>query len=53
MNPDYLFARCALACCLAAEGKVDEAREMLANLMQRTKFHVSEARTFADTAGNG
>ena len=60
LNPDYLFARCGLARCLAAEGKVDEAREMLANLMQRTKFHVSEARTFlrtqramAEAAGDG
>lgn len=60
LNPDYLFARCGLARCLAAEGKVDEAREMLVSLMQRKKFHVSEARTFlrtqramAEAAGDG
>lgn len=49
LNPDYLFARCGLARCLAAEGKVDEARELLATLMQRKKFHVSEARSFLRT----
>ncbi len=45
--PDYLFARTALASLKAREGYVAEARELLAPLLSRSKFHTSEYSAFA------
>jgi hypothetical protein len=45
LNPDYLFARCGLARCLAAEGRTDEARALIDGLMEREEMHVSEYRS--------
>lgn len=44
--PDYLFARCGLAACLANEGHIEEARPLLDGLNSRTDWHVSEYRAF-------
>jgi thioredoxin-like negative regulator of GroEL len=44
--PDYLFARCGLAVCLAGEGRIDEARALLANLLERDTWHYNEYRSF-------
>jgi len=46
LAPDYLFARCGLACCLAEEGKIDEARPLLDGLLEREQWHYSEYRSF-------
>ena len=42
IDPDYLFARCGLASCLAEKGQVEEAQALLTNVLERTEFHRSE-----------
>ena len=49
LDPDYLFARCGLARCLAKEGQLEQAEALLEPLAQRTQFHCSEARVFLST----
>lgn len=44
-DSDYLFARTAMACLLAGQGDTDAAREVLAPLMERKRFHYSEWRS--------
>lgn len=46
MAPDYLFARCGLARCLASEGKVEAAHALLDGLLEREDWHFSEYRSF-------
>lgn len=46
MAPDYLFARCGLARCLASEGTVEEAHALLDGLLEREDWHFSEYRSF-------
>ena len=46
LAPDYLFARCGLARCLASEGKVEEAHALLDGLLEREDWHFSEYRSF-------
>jgi tetratricopeptide (TPR) repeat protein len=45
IDPDYFFARTALVKLLAAEGKVDEARALLAPLLELKEMHSSEWRS--------
>ena len=49
LAPDYLFARCGLARCLAKAGQMEEAESLLVPVMDRTQFHSSEARSFLMT----
>ncbi|MFZ4622876.1 MAG: tetratricopeptide repeat protein [Rhodoferax sp.] len=42
IDPDYLFARCGLARCLAEKGQVEEAQALLVDMLERTDFHRSE-----------
>ncbi len=46
LNPDYLFARCALARHLAGEGQLDEARTLLEGMFEREQWHYSEYRSY-------
>jgi tetratricopeptide (TPR) repeat protein len=46
MAPDYLFARCGLARCLAGDGQVEEAHKLLDGILDREEFHRSEYRSF-------
>lgn len=46
MAPDYLFARCGLARCLAGEGDTEEAHKLLDGILEREEFHRSEYRSF-------
>lgn len=46
LAPEYLFARCGLARCLAGEGKTEEAYELLDGILEREEFHRSEYRSF-------
>ncbi len=46
LAPDYLFARCGLARCLAREGSIEEARTLLDGILERQEFHRSEYRSF-------
>ena len=46
MAPDYLFARCGLARCLAGEGMTQEAHKLLDDILEREEFHRSEYRSF-------
>ena len=46
LAPDYLFARCGLARCLASEGNVDAAHALLDGLLEREDWHFSEYRSF-------
>jgi tetratricopeptide (TPR) repeat protein len=46
LDPDYLFARCGLARCLAQAGQVKEAHELLDVLTKREEFHRSEYRSY-------
>lgn len=46
LAPDYLFARCGLARCLAGEGKTEEAHKLLDGILEREEFHRSEYRSF-------
>jgi len=45
LAPDYLFARCGLARCLAELGQVDEARALLEGVLERSDWHHSEYRS--------
>jgi pentatricopeptide repeat protein len=45
LAPDYLFARCGLARCLAELGQVDEARALLEGMLERSDWHHSEYRS--------
>lgn len=46
-NPDYLFARTAMAQLCVREDKLDEAQEWLQPLLDRKHFHISEFRALA------
>jgi Flp pilus assembly protein TadD len=46
LAPDYLFARCGLASCLAGEGRIEEARRLLDGLLEREEWHRSEYRSY-------
>lgn len=46
-NPDYLFARAAMAQICIRDDKLDEAQEWLQPLLDRQNFHVSEFRALA------
>lgn len=46
LAPDYLFARCGLARCLADRGNLVEARPLLDGLLEREEWHYSEYRSF-------
>lgn len=46
LAPDYLFARCGLARCLAGEGNTEEAHKLLDGILEREEFHRSEYRSF-------
>lgn len=46
LAPDYLFARCGYARCLAGVGALDEARALLASLLERREWHRSEYRSY-------
>lgn len=46
LAPDYLFARCGLARCLAKEGQLEDARALLEGMLEREEFHRSEYRSF-------
>lgn len=48
LAPDYLFARCGLARCLANQGHIEEAQKLLEGLLEREEFHRSEYRTFLE-----
>ncbi len=45
MAPDYLFARCGLARCLAQEGNLSEARALLDGLIEIEEWHRSAYRS--------
>ena len=45
LAPDYLFARCGLARCLARLGNLKEAHSLLDGLIEREEFHRSEYRS--------
>lgn len=45
LAPDYVFARCGLARCLAELGQVDEARALLEGVLERSDWHHSEYRS--------
>lgn len=45
--PDYLFARAALSQFLAQDGRIEEAREMIAPLLRLTRLHISEFKALA------
>lgn len=46
LAPDYLFARCGLARCLAGEGILEEARVLLDGMLEREEWHRSEYRSY-------
>lgn len=46
-NPDYLFARVAMAQICIQEGRLDEADEWLRPLLTRQRLHISEFRGLA------
>ena len=46
MAPDYLFARCGPARCLAGDGQVEEAHKLLDGILEREEFHRSEYRSY-------
>ena len=46
LAPDYLFARCGLARCLANQGSIEEAHALLEGILDREEFHRSEYRSF-------
>lgn len=41
-NPDYFFARCSLASIRAMNGRVEEAKDLIAPLLKQRRLHVSE-----------
>lgn len=46
LAPDYLFARCGLARCLAAEGAIEQGRALLEGLLaSREEWHATEYRS--------
>ncbi|MCA0455217.1 MAG: hypothetical protein LCI00_14675 [Chloroflexi bacterium] len=47
LNPDYLFARCAMANLCSEAGKIAEAKEWIAPLLKRSRFHFSEFKMLA------
>ncbi len=47
-NPDYLFARLAIAEGMLREQRLQEAQETLAPLLQRRRFHLSEFKGLCD-----
>jgi hypothetical protein len=46
MAPDNTYARCGLASCLAGEGRIEEARDLLSGLQERETWHYNEYRSF-------
>lgn len=42
LYPDYVFSRCGMAELCARDGKLDEAREWISPLLEKSSFHISE-----------
>lgn len=47
-NPDYLFARLAVADLLTRENRLDEAQALMAPVLERRRFHLSEFKALCD-----
>jgi tetratricopeptide (TPR) repeat protein len=47
LHPDYLFARCGMANLCVQDGKLEEAKQWLAPLLKRSRFHFSEFQMLA------
>jgi tetratricopeptide (TPR) repeat protein len=46
LAPDYLFAQCGLARCMADAGELEQARTLIGHLTERADWHRSEYRSY-------
>jgi hypothetical protein len=46
-HPDYFFGRCPMAQIAIRDKKYEEAKERLAQLLEQTRFHLSEFRALS------